>query len=365
MDTHGKYLIPVGMKMLDVLELFRTASDELTLEQVTSRTGIAHTTAFRILYTLVHRRYLMQTGRKYRLNPTARKVRIGFATLTRDLPFAEAVRTSLEAAAAKAGVELIVYDNRRSSSRAIENARAMVEEKVDLAIEFQRHEEVAPVIADVLQSASIPAIAIHIPQPGATYFGIDNFRAGYTAGEALAKYAQTHWRGRFDLLLLLDVPQGGIVLQSRMTGVRRAVEDLLGPVRNNKVLRADGGAVREEARRATAGALAHRRTGSRVLISATSDDGGLGALDALKDIRKIAAAVVGLEGTAEAMETIALAHSAYQGTVAFFPEQYGPALIDVSLRLLRGEQVAPFHYVRHQFIGKKDVGVKGKPAVVK
>lgn len=351
MDTHAKYLIPVGVKMLDVLELFRTASDELTLEQVTSRTAVAHTTAFRILYTLVHRRYLLQSGRKYRLNPARRKLRMGYATLTRELPFAEAVRASLEAAAAKAGVDLMLWDNERSALRAVENARAMAKEKIDLAIEFQRHEEAAPVVADILGSAGIPAIAIHIPQPGATYFGIDNFRAGYTAGEALAEYARKRWRGKFDLLLLHDVPQGGIVLQSRMTGVRRAIEDILGSVPNAKVLRTDGGAVREEARRAAALVLGKRRTATRILISATSDDGALGAVDALKESgRDIQAAVVGMEGTGEAIEAIQRPRSPYLGTVAFFPEEYGPALIDVSMRLLRGEQVAPFQYVRYQLV---------------
>src|SRR5438128_1152694 len=113
MDRHAKYLIPVTMKSLDVLELFRTSAEELTLDQVTSRTGIAHTTAFRILYTLVHRRYVVQNGKKYRLNPVRRKVRLGFATLTRELPFAEAVRLSLERAAEAAGVEVIHFDNKR------------------------------------------------------------------------------------------------------------------------------------------------------------------------------------------------------------------------------------------------------------
>ena len=44
-------------------------------------------------------------GKKYRLNPVRRKTRIGFATLTRELPFAEEVQASLEQAAANAGLE--------------------------------------------------------------------------------------------------------------------------------------------------------------------------------------------------------------------------------------------------------------------
>jgi ribose transport system substrate-binding protein len=353
MDRHAKYLIPVTMKSLDVLELFRTSAEELTLDQVTSRTGIAHTTAFRILYTLAHRRYLVQNGKKYRLNPVRRKLRLAFATLTRELPFAEAVRLSLERAADAAGVEVIHFDNERSAQKAVENARAMVKDKIDLAIEFQRHEEAAPIVADILAGAGIPAIAIHIPQPGATYFGVDNFRAGYTAGEALSAYARKHWRGEFDLLLLHDVQQGGMVLQSRMTGVRRAIEDALGPLPEKKVIRSDGGAVRQDAFKAAMTILNSRVSAQRVLISATSDDGALGAMEAVAGTkRKLEAAIVGLEGTPEALAAMVQPRSPFIGTVAFFPEEYGRGLIDVSLRLLRGEQVAPFQYIRHQLIDR-------------
>jgi ABC-type sugar transport system substrate-binding protein len=45
------------------------------------------------------------------------------------------------------------------------------------------------VIADKIAGAGIPLIAIDIPHPHATYFGVDNYRAGLEAGELLASYA--------------------------------------------------------------------------------------------------------------------------------------------------------------------------------
>jgi len=52
-------------------------------------------------------------------------------------------------------------------------------------IEFQVEQEVAPMIGDKIAGAGIPLIAIDIPHPHATYFGVDNYRVGIEAGEAL------------------------------------------------------------------------------------------------------------------------------------------------------------------------------------
>ena len=35
-----------------------------------------------------------------------------------------------------------------------------------------------PVLADMLHKAGIPTLAIDIPMPNATYFGVDNYAAG-------------------------------------------------------------------------------------------------------------------------------------------------------------------------------------------
>ena len=68
---------------------------------------------------------------------------------------------------------------------AVRNAEEFVKNKVDLVIEFQVEQEVAPVIGDKIAGAGIPLIAIDIPHPHATYFGVDNYRLGLEAGEEL------------------------------------------------------------------------------------------------------------------------------------------------------------------------------------
>ncbi len=353
--AHEKYIVPVVSKALDVLEAFHSPEEQLNLNDVIQRTGASHATAFRVLYTLVHRGYVARHGTKYQLTKIRQKTKIGYAALSSDVAISMAIAQSLRKAAGPASMDLVLLNNEESARIAVENARRLVAERVSVAIEFQNNSEVAPVIADLFATAGIPAIAIHIAQPGAVYFGPDNYRAGWTAGQALAEHALRKWAGRFDLLLLLDVPRGGPTLQSRMTGVIGGLEHALGAVPPEWVLRLDAGGTRNQTRQMVASVL-RRHPKRRVLISAVSDEGALAALHAVRAARREAAtAIVGHDGSEEALRAIAQPGSPLIGTVAFFPDQYGPRLIDLATRLLKNEAVPPFVYVTHQLITRSNL----------
>lgn len=350
-----KYLVPVLSHAMDLLEAFQGPRETLTLREITERTGIAHTTAFRILFTLVHRNYLTQQGRHYRLNQTHRRTRLGYCNLSDAIAFANTVKAGLQQAARDAMMDLLTLDNRLDPDAAVQNAQFLARERVDLVIGFQRHESVAPVIADIFSRAQIPAVSILIPQPGATYCGVDNYRAGMAAGAALARHAVLQWRGRFDLLILLDLPEGGPVLQSRMTGVLYGVENALGPLSKSRLRRVAGGGDREKSTSVVADLLKRVPSARRVLIAAASDEGGLGALAAVRSSRLAeSSAIVGHGGFNEVWDAIAVAGSPYIGTVDFCPEQYGQALVDIAVRLLRAEAVSPYVYLRYRFLDRGD-----------
>lgn len=351
--SNDKYLIPVACKTLDILEAFHSPQELLTLEQVIARTGIAHTTAFRILHTLVSRNYLLVAGpgKRYRLNQVRRRAKLGFATLTSQTSFANNVTESLKRAARDAGLELVLFNNERSGEVAVKNAQSMVSSGVDVAIEFQRHEQFAPVIADIFTVANIPTVAVLIPQPGAIYFGVNNYRAGLTAGQALADHAIQHWKKRINLLLLLDLPAGGPVLQSRMTGVLRGLEERLGPIPASKIMRVDGKGTQRESAAAVRDALSDIGDANRILVSAVNDESALGALEVIRELGfGDVSAIVGHGGSSEVWPEIADASSPFIGTTYFFPEQYGQGLVNLAMRIMRGESVPPYNYVPHELV---------------
>ncbi len=191
------YLIPILSKALDVIELLEQNHAPLTLEDVYQRTHISKTSVYRILKTLVHRGYLAQSQNgQYRLVSRPRRLRFGFAVQSAEMPFSVAVAQSVTAAAAASGVELLVLDNRYDPDVAIKNAEEFVAKRVDLVLEFQVEEAVAPRIAHIFKKADIPLIAIDVPHPNSTYFGVDNFEAGYEAGALLAQHAQLQMAGK-------------------------------------------------------------------------------------------------------------------------------------------------------------------------
>ena len=79
------------------------------------------------------------------------------------MPFSEAVTASLRAAAINSGIDLVVIDNKYDPDVALRNAEEFVGKGVDLVIEFQIDEHIAPLIGHTLSSAGIPVIAIDIP----------------------------------------------------------------------------------------------------------------------------------------------------------------------------------------------------------
>ena len=146
------YLIPILSKALDVIELLEESHGPISLEDVYQKTLISKTSVYRILKTLVHRGYVAQSQNgHYRLVSRPRRLRFGFAVQSADMPFSVAVSHSVTAAAAAAGVELIVLDNRYDPDVAIQNAEEFVAKHVDLVLEFQVEEAAAPRVAHIFK----------------------------------------------------------------------------------------------------------------------------------------------------------------------------------------------------------------------
>ena len=346
-----KYLIPVFSKALDVLEVFQKY-DRLSLEEIQKQTKIPKTTAYRIVKTLVHRGYLAQSsGGLYRIVTRPRKLRFGFGQQCAGMPFSDAVTAGLLEAATRAGVELLIMDNRYDPSTAIQVAEEFVARRVDLVIEFQIDHQVAPVIADKISTAGIPIIAVDVPHPNAIYFGVDNYRVGFEAGELLADYAAQSWRGRVDRVLGLDIEHAGTLVQSRITGSFRAMQQRLPQIPFSSYFRLDGGGVQDKTARAVAEFLRDCPGDRRILISAANDSSALGALKAVRELRRDAdVVIVGQDCIPEALEEMIRPGSPWIGSVSHEAASYGPALINLGLSLLQGATVAPYNYIEHRLI---------------
>ncbi|HTW79025.1 MAG TPA: substrate-binding domain-containing protein [Terracidiphilus sp.] len=358
------YLIPILSKALDVIELFERDHAPLTLEDVYQQTNISKTSVYRILKTLVHRGYLAQNQNgQYRLVSRPRRLHFGFAVQSGDLPFSVALTESVIAAAAAAGVELLILDNRFDPDVAVRNAEELVARRVDLVLEFQVEEAVAPRVAHIFKKADIPLVAIDVPHPNATYFGVDNFEVGYEAGSLLAQHALRCWKGKVDRVLGVGFSEAGSFVQSRISGAFESIRERLSGLSAAQFVQIDGRGMREASRTAMLEFLRGATAGERTLIAAATDSSALGVLDAIRETsNEENFAIVGQDCIPDAVEEMKKGTSAMIGSISHGVESYGPRLIQLGIAILRGYTVPPYNYVHHRAVTAETV--KGEPDAI-
>ncbi|GIK72358.1 MAG: hypothetical protein BroJett021_13460 [Chloroflexota bacterium] len=285
------------------------------------------------------------------------RYKIGFANLSEEIPFAVDVRRSLERAVAlHPELELVVADNRLSQTQALENTEKFMAAGVDLFIEYQIDALIGTAIMNRCQRAGVPVIAVDIPMVGATYFGVDNFYSGHLAGRALGQWIQLHWNGGLDRLLILEEPRAGALPQARIEGQLRGLEEMIGAVALERQMRLNSGNTYAASEAAMAQALRQLPGDRRIAVICFNDDAALGALHAAQRLgREQHVAIVGQGADRLMREELRRPDTRIVGSTAFMPERYGEKLIDLALRILRGEPAPPAVYIDHVFIDPSNV----------
>jgi ribose transport system substrate-binding protein len=355
-DGQGRdpYLVKSVVHSSKILSAFRSAGEALSLKEVAQRSGLSKTMSFRLLYTLEKCGMVEKVGvnlYQSTLRPAKQRVcRLGYAAQGTDYQFSREVTASLERAAKGEGIELIALDNRYSAKIAQRNADLLVREKVDLAIEFQTDERVAPIVAAKYRDAGIPMIAIDIPHPGATYYGANNYEAGLIGGRYLGRWVKEHWHSELDEIILLELPRAGNLPQMRLTGILVGINLVLPTAKNIRVthLNGDGelGPSFEVVRKYIRGSRSRR-----LAVGAINDVSAIGALRAFEEAgRAETCAIMGQNASPEGRAELREPNTSLVGSVAFFPERYGPDLVRVSLDILNNRPVPPAVFVEHKLL---------------
>ncbi len=354
-----RYVIQSIVHACQLLESFRYPEENLRLQDMVSRTGLSKGIVFRVLYTLEKQGLLQRVSAKLwrsTVRPLRRKSwRIGYAAQGADYGFAQAVTESVSRACEAEGITLLVVDNRYSSRMALKNADKLIREQVDLAMEFQTDEQVAPIISSKYLAANIPLIAIEIPHPGASYYGANNYEAGLMGGHYLGKCAKQYWKGEVDQVILMELPRAGNLPRSRLTGTLAAVREVLRS-NNFPVSYLNGDGQFEQSLEVVRKHL--RKTNAKhVLISGINDASVLGALQAFEEAGRLEnCIVVGQNASPEARAEIRHnRNTRLIGSVAYFPERYGQELVSVALDILGKKPIPPAVFVKHRMIDASNI----------
>jgi ribose transport system substrate-binding protein len=355
----SKYLVKSIVHASQVLACFQSPGEVLRLRDVVLRSGFSSSMCFRLLYTLHECGFVDKVGENmYRLATEVRRrprYRIGYASQGQHTSFPREVLLGLQRAAEREQVELIVLDNRYQAKAALRNADQFIREQVDLVIEFQSDEAVAPAIASKYLQANIPFIAVDIPHPGATYFGANNYEAGLIGGQRLGRWALGMWNGNVDEILMIQLLRAGPIPQSRVRGMIEGIYQVLRLPDSCPTVLIDGDGQFQTALERVRRHLRESRA-KRYLVGAANDPSALGALRAFEECgRKADCALVGHNAEPEARSEMRTPNTRLIGSVAFFPEKYGDGLMRLALSILVGKPVPPAVLIKHRLITPENV----------
>ena len=358
-SNHSRYVVKSLVHASRILKAFQSKGEVLRLKDVVVRTGLSKGMCFRLLYTLHTCGFLDKVGEnQYRLVSDLRpnrRYRIGYAGQGQDSSFPREVESSLVKAADSANVELVVVDNRYDAKTSLRNVDHLIREEIELVIEFQSDEAVAPAIARKYLEAEIPMIAIDIPHPGATYFGANNYEAGLIGGRHLGRWAIAHWQGEVDEILMIEVSRAGSVPQARIRGMLAGIHEVLRRSDSSRIVHLDGDGqfkmtlecVRKHLRASKA---------KHILVGAATDPSALGALRAFEEAGRASdCAVVGHNAEPEGRSELREPRTRLIGSVAYFPEKYGSAVIRLALDILARKPTPPAVFIKHKLITPESV----------
>lgn len=309
-----------------------------TLSELASSCGIEMTSAFRLVKTLETQGFLRRLDRRHYVSrvkwETEKALRVGFAQQGSASSFSRTVTESVRWAAQRRQVELMEFDNAESGANAYRNARWMIEAGVQVAVQFQMVQRRANQVAAVYLEKGIPLIAVDIPHPGASYFGINNYRAGQMTGERLAAWAQENWNGEVEEVVLLEMGRAGPLPNSRLVAIEDAFRKRWrdGPRYTRLDTRGDFESGNEAIRR-----FLRRNPVRRTLMSSVSERSLLGALSGWEEAgRAGSVAAMGIGGLQEVRREMRRAGSRVIGSVGAFPENYGEEIVELALGAAKG-----------------------------
>jgi ribose transport system substrate-binding protein len=312
------------------------------------------------------------TPRRLRAQP--RRFAIGFANLTDDpgarlegLGFGgDEVRTSFALAARGEPVDLVFYDNARDRAKALANAQDAAHRKLDLYIQYCDDAAANDAVAPLLASAHIPVLAVNHPVAGAPLYAADNGLAGRLAGQALAEFAATTWRGRLTAAAILGpVEDRSAAIRARLAGIREGLRQGLpgGAWTGADPALLDSGGNPVEAQAQLRRFFA-KESGTKILVATLDDATALAAKLAAETVGRVADTVIvsqgcdsSVHGAASAKKVIdpANRNSIVLGSVAYFLDRYGDEILPLALRLLRGENIPPLTPTRHILVTAQNV----------
>ncbi len=124
----------------------------------------------------------------------------------------------------------------------------------------------------------------------------------------------------------------------------------------DRFVRMDARGLAEKSYKLTLDFLQRHPKDRGILVAAADDTSALGALRAVKELKRDKhVAIVGQDCIPDAIDAMKIVGTPFVASVSREVHTYGPRLMQLGLALVRGQHIAPYHYVNHKLVTAEDL----------
>jgi len=291
---------------------------------------------------------------------TEEPIRIGYISGGDADAFVFQVTTNITDVAAEEGAELFSCDANFTAEEALECARNLSAQNLDVMINWQFIAAASEAVCEAY--GNLPTVTMDVPEEpcGVVFVGADNLAAGLIAGTGLGEFAESEFGCEYDLYVSIELPGQPDINDQRAGGTTQGFEDVCGAIDSDKFVQIDkaqgASDATENIRRVFTDVLTANPGAEVILIAAPFGDiDGVTALAAADTADRSENVWVVAHGGDAAGQNSIRSDPRWIGSVAYFPERYGTLAVPAAIALARGETVPENILLTHELITAENI----------
>ena len=283
---------------------------------------------------------------------------IGYSNMQRAEDFFITVADGLAKAAEANNVKLEETIANRDAVLMTQNIEAFLMKDVDMVIDFNVLAETGSEMAARCAEKGVPMISIDCLYDGAYFFGVDNYGAGTALGEGVCEFVDEKFGGEIEYIVCLWDSQSGDVIKSRCDGVVDVLAEKYGVDADHQVW-IDSFQDDVKTNSMTRDWLNSHPDAHKIVFVGQNDDRGYAINQAVENAGRVGDCIICSHNADPASVENLLAHldgsTAWVCTASYNSHLYGEQIMDMALRILKGEEVAQSEYTKVSVVSYKNV----------
>ena len=294
-----------------------------------------------------------------------KQIIIGFNNGSTTVDFLRQVGESMQRAADKAGVKLLVAESNFDVEKILPNVDNMLLQGAQLIVDFNVNAQGGGSLVDYCGAKGVPVIGIDVVYTGAKgeqgwFFGANNQMAGEVAGKGLAKAIKAKWSSKVDTLLLFFNSENGDLVKKRLSGMYDGMKASGISLAANKVEFIDMGGGGSDTtlvgnQKMTDWLTAHP-TLHHIAVGTVNTETGQGVFSAVQAANRDKDVLLATNNNGmQTLNAFAQGDNCWLGGSAYNPTKYGDYIIPLAIDIINGKKPAKIQTMKHEFLTRAEI----------